>query len=169
MKHTAKSLLSFGIMLALLVGMGVGVYAQQGQQPGTQQQQDVPDVDPESQEFDQFVDALETVQQVQEEVNQEIDEIISQSDMSEEKFNEVHQQLQGQPDGGGQNADVSDAEREEYGALIEEIGSTQESSQEEMISSIEENGLNVERFNEIMMAVRSDQELQQRLQQEMDG
>ncbi|MFP4011197.1 MAG: DUF4168 domain-containing protein, partial [Spirochaetaceae bacterium] len=178
MKHTAKTLVRFSVLLFLLIGVGLGLYAQEGMEdPGQdqqqeegmedpgQQQQQAPEVDPESEEFNRFVDALETVQEVQQEVNEEIDGVIADSSMSEEEFGEIHQQLQGQPDReDGQGADISDDEREEYRSLIDEIGAAQEDSQEEMISAIEENDMNVERFNEIMMAARSDAELQERLQ-----
>ncbi|MFP4204801.1 MAG: DUF4168 domain-containing protein [Spirochaetaceae bacterium] len=189
MKHTAKTLVRFSVLLFLLIGVGLGLYAQEGMEdpgqdqqqqdqqqqegmedPGQQQQQQAPDVDPESEEFNRFVDALETVQEVQQEVNEEIDGVIADSSMSEEEFGEIHQQLQGQPDReDGQGADISDDEREEYRSLIDEIGAAQEDSQEEMISAIEENDMNVERFNEIMMAARSDAELQERLQEEMSN
>ncbi|MFP3959008.1 MAG: DUF4168 domain-containing protein [Spirochaetaceae bacterium] len=183
MKHTAKTLVRFSVLLFLLIGVGLGLYAQEGMEdPGQdqqqeegmedpgQQQQQAPEVDPESEEFNRFVDALETVQEVQQEVNEEIDGLIADSSMSEEEFGQIHQQLQGQPDReDGQGADISDNEREEYRSLIDEIGAAQEDSQEEMISAIEENDLNVERFNEIMMAARSDAELQERLQQEMSN
>ncbi|MFP4374211.1 MAG: DUF4168 domain-containing protein [Spirochaetaceae bacterium] len=169
MQHRLKSILRVSIVLFLLMGVALTLSAQTGTQaPGGGQGADTPDVDPDSGEFDRFVDALQTVQSVQEDVNEEIDELITESPLSEQDFQQIHQELQGQPDAeGGGGTEVSETEREQYRDLMERIGSTQESSQEEMITAIEDNGLDVNRFNEIMMAARSDAELQQELQQEL--
>lgn len=171
MQHTFKSILRVSIVLFLLLGLGLTLSAQAGSQaPGGQGAQ-APEVDPDSGEFDRFIDALKTVQKVQEEVNEEIDELIVDSPLSEEDFGQIHRELQGQPDrdNGGSGSEISEMEREQYRDLMERISTTQESSQEEMISAIEENGLNVTRFNEIMMAARSDAELQQKLQRELNS
>ena len=171
MQHRLTSIVRVSIVLFLLMGLGLTLSAQAGSQaPGGQGSQ-VPEVDADSQEFDRFVDALQTVQDVQEEVNQEIDQLIADSPLSEQDFQQIHQELQGQPDrdSGAGGTDVSEMEREQYRDLMQRIGSTQESSQEEMITAIEDNGLNVDRFNEIMMAARSDADLQQKLQRELSN
>ncbi|MFO7780856.1 MAG: DUF4168 domain-containing protein [Spirochaetia bacterium] len=171
MQHTLKSILRVSIVLFLLMGLGLTLSAQAGSQAPGDQGAQVPDVDPDSGEFDRFVDALKTVQNVQQDVNEEIDQLIADSPLSEEDFGQIHRELQGQPDrdNGRSGSEISEMEREQYRDLMERIGSTQESSQEEMISAIEDNGLDVNRFNEIMMAARSDAELQEKLQRELNS
>ncbi|MFW6251153.1 MAG: DUF4168 domain-containing protein, partial [Alkalispirochaetaceae bacterium] len=111
---------SIAMITALLFTFGVlamPVVAQTGSPGfGSQgQQQQQPQIDPDSQEFDRFVEALEDVQAVQEEVNEEVSEIISESSLSEERFNEIYRATQS-PD-----MAVEDEASEEEQSAFEEV------------------------------------------------
>jgi hypothetical protein len=61
--------------------------------------------------------------------------------------------------------------REDFAARLQDVDSEaeaqamQQEAQEEMISAVEENGLNVEQYNQVAMALQSDPAMMQRVQQ----
>ncbi len=118
-------------------------------------------------ELENFVIALEGVQEVQAELQEEIDSTIGNSNLSEEQFYQIHEMAQQTPgEGAPQGVDRNDFQ--EYQTTISEISETQQSSQTEMVEMVEETGLSVSRFNEIIAAAGSDEELRNRLDRYMD-
>lgn len=155
--------------IALLFMLGVlalPLAAQTGSPGFGSQGENQPQIDPDSQEFDQFVEALQEVQAVQEEINQEVSEVISESDLSEERFNEIYRATQS-PDVAVED-ETSGAERRAYEDLFDRISVIQSESQSEMVEAVEENELTVSRFNELIVAVRGNPELQGALQERME-
>lgn len=118
------------------------------------------DVNPNSQEFANFAEAITGVQEVQETVNARIDTIISQTPMGEERFLEVYQEVQAT---GNVPETLDQREVMVYQEAMNEINDVQMSSQEEMIAIVEQADLSVQRFNEIVMALQQDPSLQQAL------
>lgn len=106
-----------------------------------------------------IIAAMGDVQAIQEEMSVRVDEIISDASMDEDRFMEIHQQTQF----GSESMELSSAEEEEYEALANEINSTQQSFQEEMIEVIEDRDLTVDRFNAIVDSVQQDPELRDAL------
>ncbi|MFO7730313.1 MAG: DUF4168 domain-containing protein [Spirochaetia bacterium] len=119
----------------------------------------------EEQELEKFADVMEEIQEVQTESNQEMESAFSDSSMSKERFNTLYSARQNQ---GAQKAeDETDAETEEFNALAKKIQSIQQDSQKEMVETVRENDMTVEKFNEIVKAMRANPELGQRIQQLM--
>lgn len=162
MNHHAKRFTGITIAVVLLIGVSVGISAQQGNQGMPGQGGDVPEVDPNSEEFERFVEAYSGVQEIQQEVSGEVQELISDSPLSQQRFQQIHQQVQGPGSG---EADIPEEERNNYESLLSDVQEVQQSSQEEMIAEVEDAELSVERFNQIATAIQNDQELQQRLQE----
>lgn len=132
-------------LVALLAGAGVAV---------------AEDVDPNSMEFRNFATALVAVQDVQESVQEEIQTMIASSPLDDTRFMEIHQEVQTT---GGAPATARENEIAAYQEMIEGINDLQMESQQEMISAVQENGLTVPRFNELVMAIQQDPELQEAL------
>ncbi len=156
-----KRLMVFSIIAAILTTGGLVVMAQANNNMESQQQSqpEAGSIDPDSGEFENFIEAMGDVQAIQEEMSVRVDEIISDASMDEDRFMEIHQQTQF----GSESMDLSSAEEEEYEALANEINSTQQSFQEEMIEVIEDRDLTVDRFNAIVYSVQQDPELRDAL------
>ncbi|MFW5695714.1 MAG: DUF4168 domain-containing protein [Alkalispirochaeta sp.] len=159
-QHTYR----FGIVPRLVVALvamafvSAPVFAQM-------QSQDAPATDVSDQELESFVAALEEVQEVQQDMATESQESVQGSDMGEERFQELYQARQS----GSEPANAaSDAEDEEFDELMEDIQAIQEESNAAMVEAVEDEGLDVQRFNEIAQAIQQDQSLMQRMQ-EMSG
>lgn len=145
-------MLRLALVLVAVVAMATPVFAQN--QSGS------PDVT--DQELESFVAALQEVQTVQQQMATQSQESVQSSEMGEERFQELYQARQSgsEPD----NA-ATDAENEEFEQLMAEIQGIQQDSNEAMVEAVEEEGLGVQRFNEIAQAVQQDQSLMQRMQE----
>ncbi len=163
MKVVQKRRVVLLVIGAILVSGALVVVAQTGSGMESQSQSGTASIDPDSGEFENFVEAMGEVQSLQEEMSVQVDEIISDASMDEDRFMEIHQQMQF----GSESADLSGAEEEDYEALAADINSTQESFQEEMIDVIEDEDLTVDRFNAIVYAVQQDSELRDALDESL--
>ena len=160
---------AFMSIAALLTLVILPVAAQSGStgQSGSQLQQSQSKNAPsfEDQELEKFAEVMEEIQEVQTESNQQIESAFTDSSLSKERFNTLYSARQNQ---GAQKADgETDAETEEFNALAQKIQTIQQSSQKEMVETVRENDMTVQKFNEIVKAMRSNPELGQRIQQLM--
>lgn len=164
-RYQPKSIAMIITLLFVLGVLALPLTAQTGSPGFGTQGENQLQIDPDSQEFDRFVEALQDVQTVQEEINQEVSEVISESDLSEERFNEIYRATQS-PDVAVED-ETSGAERRTYEDVFDRINEIQSESQSEMVEAVEENELSVSRFNELIVAIRGDPELQGALQERM--
>ncbi|MEX2443936.1 MAG: DUF4168 domain-containing protein [Alkalispirochaeta sp.] len=162
MRHRNQYTYHFGVLsrlaivLVAIVVMSAPVFGQM-QSQGT----DVSD-----QELESFVAALQEVQEVQQEMATESQESVQSSDMGEERFQELYQARQS----GSEPANAAtDAENEEFEQLMADIQAIQQESNEAMVEAVEDEGLGVQRFNEIAQAIQQDQSLMQRMQEMAGG
>ena len=81
-----------------------------------------------------------------------------------ERFNEI---VQSQQDP-NQDADASEEEMEIFNTVIRELQIIQNAAQQEMQRAVIDEGLTVERYQELMSQVQTDANLQQRLQELME-
>ncbi|MFP4364619.1 MAG: DUF4168 domain-containing protein [Spirochaetia bacterium] len=111
-------------------------------------------------QLENFVAAIQDIQIIQEEVNEEIDDIISDSELSEERFSELYGLSQQ-----GQDAlsDVPQEEAEVFQGLMQDITTTQQEMQTEMVAIVEDNDMSVESFNQISSALQQDPQLMERV------
>lgn len=152
-------------LLLLLAVLTIPVAAQTGTPAPGSNGQNQPQIDPDSGEFDRFVAALEKVQEVQEEVNEQISAEISESGLTEERFNEIYRATQS-PEISVED-EASEEEQETYEEVFNRVSEIQGESQSDMVDAVEENDLSVSRFNELIVAVRGNPELQETLQERM--
>ncbi len=146
------------VVLSVMALMSAPVAAQM-------QSQGSPAADVSDQELESFVTALEEVQEVQQDMATQSQESVQSSDMGEERFQELYQARQS----GSEPANAAtDAENQEFEQLMADIQTIQQESNEAMVEAVQDEGLEVQRFNEIAQAVQQDQSLMQRMQ-EMAG
>lgn len=114
------------------------------------------------QELQSFADAVVEVMAIQQQGQGEMIEVIEEKEMTVERFNEINMQAQQVE---LEEIELEDGEMEVFLELLAKIEEIQIGLEEVLIESIEENGLTIEKYEEIMTAYQQDPELQQRVQQ----
>lgn len=130
------------------------ILAQQPQQPD--QPAEVSDA-----ELKQFASAYTTVQSINQQLEQKMVSAIQKEGLDVQKFNEILNAQQ-DPD---QEVDASEEELEKFAAAHKSIEQIQSQGQQDIQKVITDNKLTMPRYQEIMMAVQSDPELQEKLQE----
>jgi hypothetical protein len=59
----------------------------------------------------------------------------------------------------------TEAEQQEFAKLVQAIQTIQRESNQAMIAAVEDQGMDIQRYNQIAQAVQQDQELMQRIQE----
>ncbi|MCA1746251.1 MAG: DUF4168 domain-containing protein, partial [Bacteroidales bacterium] len=109
-----------------------------------------------NEEVKQFASSLQKAQQVNQESQQKMVGAIENEGLDVQRFNEI-QQAQQDPN---QDAGVSEKEMATYEAAMRQLQVIQNEAQQEMQEKIIEEGLTIERYQEIMSMVQSDVNLQ---------
>ena len=120
-------------------------------------------------ELASFFNAVEDLTDIQEKNRESVAKAIENSELSEERFMEIHNLAK---ENAADAEALPNAEKQAYQKTIQEIAEIQEGIQSEMINAVEENGLEVVRFNSIMAAMRESEELRarfDRLRQQQKG
>ncbi len=146
-------------MAAILFLFGAATVQAQFEQPAPPQ--DVPEVTDE--ELKTFVDASMKAQQIQSEAQMEMISIVEDEGLDVDTYNKILQGTQM-----GQSADemeVSATDVEKFETASAQIGEIEQQMEDQLIAAIEDEGLELQRFQEIFMAVQSDAGLQQKVQQ----
>jgi hypothetical protein len=156
-----KLLLSMVVSGAVSMVFAAPVVAQTGFEAPSQQAE----VDVSNGELANFAAAMDGLQEVQLEAQTEVNEMVEGSDLDTARFNEIHNALNNpefdMPE------DVTNGERDTYDSLIRAITEIEQAMQADIQTVVTEAGIEVERFNEIAMAVQSDPTLFERLQEYM--
>jgi|SRR5690554_5923594 len=129
------------------------------QQMPPQQQQQV-EVEVSDDELELFVGALSLVQEINQKAQQEMVQVIEDNDFTVDEFNQVQQKLQQ-----SQDADVDKDDKLTFDKIVEGVEQIQMKSQKKMQESIEESGISVNRYQEILLAVQSNEDLYARFQE----
>lgn len=143
------------IVLAMLVMVSMvasPVVAQQFQAP----QQSQPQTNYSEAEIDKFVETVGKVIPVQREGEVKMVEKIEEGGMELEKFNELATQVQT-----GSTDDVDAGEFEKFQKISTELNEVQVKIQAEMTEVIEESGMDMNDYQQMIAAYQSDQELRQ--------
>lgn len=139
------------------------VFAQTPQQMPPQQQQEKIEVNDD--ELSKFADAYQGITVVNQEAQQKMVKVVEDGGFDVQRFNEIHQASLDP----NQEVEVSSEEEAKHKEVVEEIEGMQGEFQQEMEEIIKKEGLTVERYEQLAMALQTDRELQQRLQQLMQG
>lgn len=125
-------------------------------------QQPSVDVNVSDDELELFVDTAVRAQEVQMEAQQEMMAVVEQEGIDVQTYNQIAEaQHTGQST---DELDVSSEDLDKFTSASEQIDIIEQESQEQVTSAVEENGLEMDRFQEINMAVQQDPDLQQKVQ-----
>ncbi|MDA3881759.1 MAG: DUF4168 domain-containing protein [Bacteroidales bacterium] len=125
-----------------------------------QQQQQQVEVEVSADELELFIGALELVQEINQKAQQKMVQVIENNDFTVEEFNQVQQKLQK-----SQDAEVEEDNKIKFDKIVEGVEEIQIESQQQMQESIKEIGLTVQRYQQILLGVQSDEDLYARFQE----
>ena len=129
------------------------------------QQQAPPQIEVSDDELELFIDASMNAQTVQAQSQQEMIAVVDEEGIEVSTYNEIMQaQQMGQP---VDDLDVSGEDLERFESAHEQIQEIEVQMERQLAEAIEDKGMDMERFQEINMALQQDPELQQRAQQKI--
>ncbi len=114
------------------------------------------------QELTRFGIALIEVQEIQIEANEVIFETIENATISPDRLDEIFVMQQESPELLAQ--EVTDQEIEEYFSIMSAINTIHQETEQEILSTLEENAYDLQSFNNMAMKIQEDPELLNRLQ-----
>jgi uncharacterized membrane protein len=161
-----KPLVVGSFLLTLLFGAVVPVRAQAPDPAETApapQTQEAPKTEVSSEELQKFVNVVKQVQTIQQSYEGRMAQAVQGVGLSQERFMEIHQSQKNpsaQP-----SSQVSEEEMQNYEQANAQVSKLQQEAETEMQKALQTEGLNIERFNEIFVAIQQDQSLQQQVQQ----
>lgn len=116
-------------------------------------------------ELKKFAQVMKQVQAIQVESNQKIESAFSDSSMSKERFESIYSSRQQGKQETAKNE--TESETKEFQKLAQQIQTIQQNGQKEMVETVRENDMTVQKFNEIVKAIRTNPQLGERIQQLM--
>ena len=150
-----------GALIVFLMLGSTATFAQEQQAPEQQQQSaEVTDA-----ELTQFVQALQGVQQVAMEAQQKMMQLVKDEGMEFARFNEIHQ-ASVDPE---VEVEATPEEKATHEKIIGQFESMQAGLQQQLEEFISQQGLTLERYEQIAMRIQTDTQLQQRIQQMLQG
>lgn len=155
---------SMSIAALVLVFSAGALFAQVQQQPP--QMPDLPaSEDVSDEEISLLVVTLQELGPIEEKAQQRIEEAVESEDLSFNRFREMMMAMQNPQMAGEVN--ISDDEMEKIQKLQPKLMEIQGETEQEMIAKIEDNGMTIQRYQEIIMGAQQDPTLMQRLQDEL--
>lgn len=154
MQFLRKSLFSlFAVFSATLL---------MAQQPGQMNMSfEKPEISEE--ELSEFVEVMPEVNAIQMKFQQEMVSAVQENNMEVQRFNELARAQQNP----NMTVEANETEMQSFNAAMQAVQAIQENLNQQVQGAVSESELTMSRFQEIAMAVNSDQELQQKVQQMM--
>lgn len=113
-------------------------------------------------ELQQFVQAIKQLQVVDRQNQQKMAKVLEEEGLSPQRFSEIGQSLQNRTNLANP---ISEAEKQKFEQVIEKMGKIQQESLPKQRRAISMQGLQIERFRQIDVAVQQDPTLRKRVQQ----
>ncbi len=110
-------------------------------------------------ELNKIASAFQGIQEVNRAAQQKVMETVEENGFETDRFNELYQASAS----ADKTVDISDEEKERFGKLMSEIQQLQVGFTEQIEEVISNEGMSLERYQVIAMALQSDTELQGRL------
>jgi ribosome-binding ATPase YchF (GTP1/OBG family) len=147
----------------LLIGATFVISSAFAQGMGQQQMPDLPTSDDVSaEELDNFIATISDIEPIQVQLQSGVQQLVQENDLSIERFQQLMMAIQNPQ--AAQQVEMTDKERQQIQNMQPEISDLQMKAQEQMVEKIESNGMNIQRYQAIMMGAQQDQELMTRLQ-----
>lgn len=148
-----RTIKNFAILFMLLMVSCMAAFAQT-------EEEEVSD-----KELQQFASALQQVQNLDQQAQQDMVKAVEEEGLEAQRYSEI-QQAQQVPD---QESDVTDEELVKYKSASAELEKIQVEAQQKMQDKILEEGLTVPRYQELAAVIQASPELQQKLQEYLQG
>lgn len=148
--------------LPLLLGMLLIAGSTVAQVQQQQQQQ----IDPDSitdEELKKFAQVSQESQKVQEEMRNQVDSLLDENEIEMERFRQI-MMSQRNPQS-ADSANITEEEKASMKKIQPQLMKMQQEAQQEMVSIIQDNGLEPQRFQQLMQAVRTNPEVMKRFQE----
>ncbi|WP_421802524.1 DUF4168 domain-containing protein [Flagellimonas sp.] len=145
-----RFLRSFKTLVVCIATIGASSFSQ----VNAQEQVEVTDA-----ELNKIASAFQGIQKVNMEAQQEVMKKVEESGFDANRFNELYQ-ASASPE---KTVDTSDEEKERFGKVMNEIQQMQVGFTEKIEKIISNEGMSIERYQTIAMALQNDTELQGRL------
>jgi hypothetical protein len=123
----------------------------------------VPQVQIEPEELQKFSNAIKQLQVIQENSVTQMRQVVEKGGLSEQRFMQIYQA--GRNPSAQPTAKITPEEQQNFEQASTRIKKIQQETQSKMMQVVEKEGLDVERFNQIMAAVRQNPSLQQKVRQ----
>lgn len=150
MNTTMKKM--FGPLL-LFIFTTTAVTAQVGQKKVTKE------------ELSKFGQTFQKIRMMNQQVQMNMAQVVSNEEMDIKRFNEIHKASLDP----AVEVETSGEEKEKYDEIVTQIEEIQLDFQSKIEETIKENGLTVERYQDIATRLQTDPELQERLKEELTG
>lgn len=115
-------------------------------------------------ELESFASAVSQVITIQQEGQTQMMEKIEENDLTVQRFNEINMQAQQMP---LEEVEATEEEIESFMSASEELETIQMGLEQMLIGAIEDEGITIEKYEEIMAEYQQNPELQQRIQELM--
>lgn len=161
---SSKKITGFVLTLALFGSTVAMAQSTPFPEQQTQQPQQV-HVEVNDEEFEQFATAFQHVRAITMGAQQEMAEAVQEEGLEIKRFNEIHN--------AHLNPEVevvaTTEEKQKHENILKEIETIQVTIQKDMEEKIQEQGLTLDRFEQIAMRLETDPELQQRLREHFEN
>ncbi len=151
-------------LIAILFGAGsLFAQVQQQQAPPQQQMPDLPtSAEVSDEEIEKVASAINELGPIQVEAQEKMAEAVEEEDITFERFQQMMMAMQN-PQMADQ-VNITDEEMAKLQTLQPTLMEIQSDTDEKMIEKIEDNGLSIERYQNIVMAAQQDEDLRARVE-----
>ncbi|MFO7799774.1 MAG: DUF4168 domain-containing protein [Rhodohalobacter sp.] len=129
------------------------------------EQQASPEIDVSDEELETFVKVSGVAQQIQTEAQSDMVAIVEEEDLSVETYNIIAESRYNEQS--DDQLDVTQEELDKFEAASDKIGEMERDLDQKVAEAVEEEGMSMDKFMEINMALQQDPSLQERVQQMM--
>lgn len=142
---------------SILFVFAIGTASVMAQNPTMPQQEKIEVSDAE---LNQFAEVFQKMRMMNQEAQRDMMAVVQEEEFELKRFNEIHMAKM-DPE---KEVEITAEEEKKYKAVVAELEVMQPEIQKRMQEVISESDLDMERYQQLAMALRSDTELQQRLQ-----
>lgn len=158
-----QKILTASAVLGLLLTGAVPSYAQTQQRTLLAQNQPAPAAQVSSDDLQKFAGALKLLLEIEQDSQTKIAEAIKDRGFSQDRFRAILM-AQRNPEA-KPSPEISQEEMQKFAEVISQAQKIQEQTQAKQEEAVQSQGLNVDRFNEILAAVRQNPTLKEQVQQ----
>lgn len=152
------------VISSLLIMLAIGtatVQAQNSPIAAPQQQK----VDVSDAELEKFAEVFQQMRMVNQEAQKEMMQVVQEEGFELQRFNEIHQASMDP----NKEIETTPEEDKKHQKVVKELESMQPKFQKEMEEVIANSDISMQRYQQLAMALRTDPELQKRLQEIMQS